>query len=104
MKSFVENFEDRRICIDSLKSILEYQYQRECLIELALENNEINNGLITKEDHKWFTFSKLIEEDVINNFSLSIKNKDYSFYILLTNEKSTIQYITKSIEKEKKPI
>jgi len=97
MKSFVDKFDNKRIAIEELRYLLERDYQQDCLLELALENDEIKKGTITKEDHKWFTIDDITSEklniELQSLYLLSLSNNEFTFFILLANDEYSIKKI-----------
>ena len=77
MDSFVDNFKDKRIAIETLERMVKVNYQRDALLELAIKNYQ----------------SKSFEISVFSKYILNLESTGNSIFILLSSNNSTLELI-----------
>jgi uncharacterized membrane protein YvbJ len=85
MKSFVDNFTDKRISIELLKKMVEENYQANSLLELAIKNYQV----------------EYYDIDIISQYILKLKGLKNTVFILLSSNKDTLELVneqTKTIK------
>lgn len=85
MESFVDNFIDKRVSIETLLELLKVNYQREILFEMIVDDYSSDNFKIK----------------ILNPFLLKMKSDKYCFFILLSKDSGTLKKIKEQIEKLK---
>lgn len=81
MESFVDNFDDKRITIQTLERMLSVNFQRDTLLELVIENYE----------------SQKFESKIGDQYFLKLENIDHNVFILLSSKKETLDRVQQEI-------
>tara|TARA_R110001583_G_C5594685_1_gene404044 strand:- start:59 stop:487 length:429 start_codon:yes stop_codon:yes gene_type:complete len=85
MNSFVDNFIDKRVSIETLLELLKVNYQREILSEMIVGDYSSEN----------------IKMKILNPFLLKMQSDKYCFFILLSKDRGTLKKVKVQIEKLK---
>jgi len=85
MSSFVDNFIDKRVSIETLLELLKVNYQREILLEMIVDDYSSDN----------------FKMKILNPFLLKMKSDKYCIFILLSKDRGTLKKIKVQIEKLK---
>ena len=88
MKSFVDNFDDKRISIKTLERMLSINYQRDTLLELVIDNYKDQEFQI-----------KLGDE-----YFLKLENLEHTIFILLSSKEKTLERVKKEMSLSKNNI
>jgi len=82
MKSFVDNFTDNRIAIETLERMIKVNYQRDALLELAIENYHTQN----------------FDINIFSQYILKLENIDNMVFILLSSNMQTLDIVNEKIK------
>jgi hypothetical protein len=85
MESFLDNFIDKRVSIETLLELLKVNYQREILLEMIVNDYSSDN----------------FKMKILNPFLLKMQSDKYCFFILLSKDRGTLKKIKVQIEKLK---
>ena len=85
MNSFVDNFIDKRVSIETLLELLKVNYQRDILSEMIVDDYSSEN----------------FKMKILNPFLLKMQSDKYCYFILLSKDRGTLKKIKVQIEKLK---
>lgn len=85
MNSFVDNFIDKRVSIETLLDLLKVDYQREIFLEMIV-NDYLNDSFKIK---------------ILSPFLLKMQSDKFCVFVLLSKDCSTLKKIKVQIEKLK---
>jgi hypothetical protein len=81
MKSFVDNFDDKRISIQTLERMLSVNYQRDTLLELVIDNYE----------------NQKFELKIGDQYFLKLENLEHTIFILISSKEETLERVQKEV-------
>lgn len=77
----MDNFDDKRISIQTLERMLSVNYQRDTLLELVIENYE----------------NQKFESKIGDRYFLKLENREHKVFILLSSKKETLERVKQEI-------